>query len=79
MHLNRILNNTLGWVMAEMDGAKAQKSSINVHELTEEIVDAMRVPAHRKGQEIFLQKLGEEIVIDLEVNEIKIILKKPVG
>jgi Signal transduction histidine kinase len=75
VHLNRILNNTLGWVMAEMDGTKAQKSPINVHELTEEIVDAMRVPAHRKGQQIVLQKLGENMVCDLEVNEVKIILK----
>lgn len=74
-HLNKVLNNTLGWVMSELEESNFDLKHTSLIELTKEIQEVMMVPAAQKGQEIIVSTVGEDLMIDLEVNEVNIILK----
>jgi two-component system, sensor histidine kinase and response regulator len=74
-HLNKILNNTLTWVMSELDEKEILKEQVSVFALTKEIAETMQVQAQRKEQEILVVFEGEDLVTDIESQEVKIILK----
>ena len=74
-HLNKILNNTLNWVMSELEGTKINLENVSVFDMTHEILATMQVQARRKKQQIQWETIGEDKVLPLEVHEIKIILK----
>lgn len=74
-HLSKVLNNTLNWVISEMEEGEVVLEKVSVFELTKEIGLTMEVQAQRKNQLIHYHFIGEDQQVDLEVNEIKIILK----
>ncbi|WPR76287.1 HAMP domain-containing sensor histidine kinase [Algoriphagus sp. NG3] len=74
-HLNKVLNNTLSWVMTELEDRPNEVHETSVEELTEEIKDMMMVQAMEKNQTIDVSVSGTDITLPLESNEIKIILK----
>ncbi len=74
-HLNKVLHNTLSWVMTEMDQRDLDLEIISPVHLTREMQDTMLVQASGKNQKIDLLIFGEEEMLPLETNEIKIILK----
>jgi two-component system sensor histidine kinase/response regulator len=74
-HLNKVLNNTLSWVMTELDDRTFELKKVDPKDLMKEIRDTMLIQAERKNQRISLKIDGETEEIDLEENEIKIILK----
>ncbi|WP_144604391.1 ATP-binding protein [Algoriphagus algorifonticola] len=74
-HLNKVLNNTLSWVMTELDDRNFDLKKVDPKDLMEEIRDTMLIQAQRKNQRISLKIDGETEEFDLEENEIKIILK----
>lgn len=74
-HLNKVLNNTLSWVMTELDDRTFELKKVDPKDLMKEIRDTMVIQAQRKNQRISLKIDGETEEIDLEENEIKIILK----
>ncbi|GMQ25026.1 hypothetical protein Aoki45_17080 [Algoriphagus sp. oki45] len=74
-HLNKVLNNTLNWVLTEMEDGKISLEKVSVFELTKDIGATMEIQASRKKQQIVYHFFGEDQVLELEVNEIKIILK----
>lgn len=74
-HLNKVLNNTLSWVMTELDDRTFELKKLDPKDLMKEIRDTMLIQAERKNQRISLKIDGETEEIDLEENEIKIILK----
>lgn len=74
-HLNKVLNNTLSWVMTELEDTPIQLHQISLKELTQEMCDMMLVQAMEKNQTIEVSIEGEDRDISLEINEIKIILK----
>lgn len=74
-HLNKVLNNTLSWVMTELEDRPVQLHQISLTELTLEMKEMMLVQATEKNQEIEVCIEGEDQNISLEINEIKIILK----
>lgn len=74
-HLNKVLNNTLSWVMTELEDTPIQLYEISLIELTQEMKDMMEMQAQEKNQTITYSIEGEDRKISLEINEIKIILK----
>jgi len=74
-HLNKVLNNTLSWVMTELEDTPIQLQQISLTELTQEIKEMMLVQAVEKNQSIEVSIEGDDRNISLEINEIKIILK----
>jgi signal transduction histidine kinase len=74
-HLNKVLNNTLSWVMTELEDTPIKLYQISLTELTEEMKDMMLVQAIEKNQTIEVSIEGEDLDISLEINEIRIILK----
>jgi signal transduction histidine kinase len=74
-HLNKVLNNTLSWVMTELEDTPIQLHKISLSELTQEMKDMMAMQAQAKNQLIDFSIEGEDRNISLEINEIKIILK----
>ncbi|WP_339863759.1 HAMP domain-containing sensor histidine kinase [uncultured Algoriphagus sp.] len=74
-HLNKVLNNTLGWVMTELEDKPIELHRISLLELTQEMREMMLVQAQEKNQLIEVSIEGEDQYISLEINEIKIILK----
>ncbi|WP_026955691.1 sensor histidine kinase [Algoriphagus vanfongensis] len=74
-HLNNVLNNTLHWVMNELDHGKVDFQLIDPVEINEEMVRTMQVQAGQKGQQIISRFNERGTKVDLEVNEVKIILK----
>ncbi|MCE7053070.1 HAMP domain-containing histidine kinase [Algoriphagus sp. AGSA1] len=74
-HLNKVLNNTLSWVMTELGDSPNEVHETSVEELTMEIQDMMMVQAMEKNQKIEVSLSGKDITIPLESNEVKIILK----
>ena len=74
-HLNKVLNNTLNWVLTEMEEGQVSLEKVSVFELTREIGATMEIQAIRKKQQIVYHFFGEDQVLELEINEIKIILK----
>ena len=74
-HLHKILNNTLNWVLAELEDRDTESEFIRLKDLTREIMETMKIQAERKNQVILLDLEGEDMSMEVEVNEIKIILK----
>jgi len=74
-HLNKVLNNTLSWVMTELEDTPIQLHQISLRELTLEMKEMMLVQAIEKNQTIEVSIEGDDRDISLEINEIKIILK----
>ena len=74
-HLNKVLNNTLEWVLAELEDRDSEISEVKPSELLEEMKKTMQAQADRKRQEILTEVSGEDHAIAIELNEVKIILK----
>jgi two-component system, sensor histidine kinase and response regulator len=74
-HLNKVLSNTLSWVMTEMDMTDFEMEKIQLGELNEEMKETMEGQAFRKNQTIETSLFGADQIMELETNEIKIILK----
>lgn len=74
-NLNKVLNNTLSWVMTELEDTPIQLHQISLIDLTMEMKDVMHIQAQEKNQSIEFSIEGEDRNISLEINEIKIILK----
>jgi two-component system, sensor histidine kinase and response regulator len=74
-HLNNILNNTLTWVMSELDEKEILKEKVGVLALTKELAETMQVQSKRKEQEIQVIFEGKDLEVDIESKEVKIILK----
>ncbi len=74
-HLNKVLTNTLSWVMTELEDTPIQLHQISLSRLTEEMKDMMLIQATQKNQVIDVAIDGEDRDISIEINEIKIILK----
>jgi signal transduction histidine kinase len=74
-HLNKVLNNTLSWVMTELEDKPVQLHKISLLALNQEMKEMMQMQALEKNQRIDVSLKGEDQDISLEINEIKIILK----
>ena len=74
-HLNNVLNNTLSWVLTELDQGVIAKEEMDFAKLNEEMVQTMQVQANQKGQVIVAKENGEVKEALIEANEVKIILK----
>jgi two-component system sensor histidine kinase/response regulator len=74
-HLNKVLNNTLSWVMTELEDMPIQLHQTSLFELTQEMKEMMLVQALEKNQKIEVLIEGEDRNISIEINEIKIIIK----
>lgn len=74
-HLSHVLNNTLSWVMTEMGDMVIEPVEVNVSEFTSEFQEIMEVQASRKQQKIQKIVEPENLIIRLEKNEVKIILR----
>lgn len=74
-HLNNVLNNTLSWVLTELDQGVIAKEEVDLAKLNEEMVETMQVQANQKGQVIVARSNGAVENPLLEANEVKIILK----
>ncbi len=74
-HLEKVLNNTLSYVMAEMGTEPKQIEAVALASFTEEIKDIMQVQANQKRQEIDFKLKGQDLSVPLEINEVSIILK----
>lgn len=74
-HLNNVLNNTLSWVLTELDQGVIAKEDVDFAKLNEEMVQTMQVQANQKGQVIVAKENGEVKEALIEANEVKIILK----
>lgn len=73
-HLNQVLNNTLSWVMSELNDEKVLEQ-ISLVKLAEEIKSMMMVQAMAKKQLLELSIVGQDRLIELPSNEVRIILK----
>jgi signal transduction histidine kinase len=74
-HLNHVLNNTLNWVMSELNGEEKVLEEISLVHLVEEIQSMMLVQSMAKNQSLELSVFGEDRQIHLPSNEVRIILK----
>lgn len=74
-HLNNVLNNTLHWVMNELDDGELDYQLIDPVEINADMVRTMQVQASQKGQHIISRYNERGAKINIEVNEVKIILK----
>lgn len=74
-HLNKVLNNTLEWVLAELEDRDSETTEVKPSELLEEMRKIMQVQASRKRQKIQTIREGDDIPLVIEQNEVKIILK----
>lgn len=74
-HLNKVLNNTLSYVLSEIHSEVQHVEVRSVVDFSTELRDVMQVQASQKKQEIDLTVHGKDMEIQLEVNEISIILK----
>jgi signal transduction histidine kinase len=74
-HLTNVLNNTLSWVLTELDQGVIVQEEVDLAKLNEEMVQTMQVQANQKGQVIVATEKGEVKTAQLEANEVKIILK----
>ncbi|MEB2781408.1 HAMP domain-containing sensor histidine kinase [Algoriphagus sp. C2-6-M1] len=74
-HLNKVLNNTLSWVMTELEDTPIQLHQISLSALTHEMKEMMQLQATEKNQLIEVSIEGGDHDISIAINEIKIILK----
>lgn len=75
IHLSNVLNNTLNWVMIELGEKDEKKETTHIQGLTKEIFDTMEVTASAKNLNLTYQQQGENLILDLDPNPVKIILK----
>ncbi len=74
-HLSKVLDNTLEWVITEMEGTDSDLATVNPARLTEEMAEVMQFQATQKSQSLEVQIDGISSEIDLSFKEIRIILK----
>lgn len=74
-HLNKVLNNTLSYVLTEIQSESQNKEERRVVEFSSEIREVMQVQAKQKDQNIDFVVKGKDKEVVLEINEISIILK----
>lgn len=75
IHLSQVLDNTLDWVLAEMDDRPAEQVKVTLSQFSEEMCEIMRVQAGKKQQTIHLSLMGPDREESLAVNETRIVLK----
>lgn len=75
IHLSNVLNNTLNWVMMELGEREEKKETIHIQGLTQEIFDTMEVAASSKKLLLNYRQHGENLIVDIDPNPVKIILK----
>jgi signal transduction histidine kinase len=75
VHLSHVLSNTLSWVMTEMGDNAVEPTQVNIFKFTSETQELMSVQAGRKHQRV--EKLIEvdDLVLPIEKDEVKIILR----
>jgi len=74
-HLSGMLNNTLNWVLAELEDKELEMESLSLYQLTDEMLEGMMIQAVSKKQTIESEKTGEDQILEIEASEIRIILK----
>jgi signal transduction histidine kinase len=74
-HLSGMLNNTLNWVLAELEDKEPEMESVSLYQLTNEMKDGMTIQAVAKKQTIESDIIGEDQILEIEGSEIRIILK----
>lgn len=73
--LSQVLDNTLGWVLTEMEGYESEFRMVNPRILAGEMQEIMKVQADKKQQKINLHVNLKSQSSKMAVKEIKIILK----
>lgn len=73
--LSNVLDNTLTWVMAELEPTSNEKHLVDLRGLGELMCNTMSAQAEQKNQKLFFEFLGENKQVLLETKEVKIILK----
>ncbi|MFV8227009.1 sensor histidine kinase, partial [Christiangramia aquimixticola] len=61
-HLSKVLDNTLEWVITEMEGSDSEVLAVNPLVLSEEMVEVMRFQAAQKSQDLVLEFEGNPLV-----------------
>ncbi|WP_075350439.1 sensor histidine kinase [Algoriphagus marinus] len=74
-HLSGVLNNTLNWVLAELEDKELETEKVSLYKFTDEMKEGMLSQAVVKNQTIEFKKSGNDLNIELEASEIQIILK----
>jgi signal transduction histidine kinase len=74
-HLSAVLNNTLNWVLAELEDKELETEKVSIYKFTDEMKNGMLSQAAIKNQTIDFKKIGNDLNIELETSEIQIILK----
>lgn len=74
-HLDKVLKNTLSWVMMELHDEEKEMHLISMKDLVEEMRDMMMVQALVKHQVIDISIQGVDREKSIPSNEVKIILK----
>ncbi len=74
-HLSGMLNNTLNWVLAELENKELEMEKISLYHLTNEMKGGMLVQSTSKNQTITCRIIGEDQILEIEAAEIRIILK----
>jgi signal transduction histidine kinase len=74
-HLSGMLNNTLNWILAELEDKELEMVSVSLHQLTHEMNEGMLAQAALKKQTIASGIIGTDQILEIEVSEIRIILK----
>jgi signal transduction histidine kinase len=74
-HLSGMLNNTLNWVLAELEDKELEMVSVSLYQLTNEMNEGMLSQAALKKQTIASGIIGTDQILEIEASEIRIILK----
>lgn len=74
-HLSGMLNNTLSWVLAELEDRELEKQKVSLYQFTDEMRKVMLAQSASKNQRILYEAIGPDQVIEIETTEIRIILK----
>lgn len=75
IQLGNVLDNTLNWVLTELEERPESKEVIHLERMTREIVETMEIGAVSKNIRISFMSLGNPFFTEIEANPIKIILK----
>jgi K+-sensing histidine kinase KdpD len=70
-----MLNNTLNWVLAELEDKELEMVSVSLYQLTNEMNEGMLAQAALKKQTIASGIIGTDQILEIEASEIRIILK----
>lgn len=74
-HLSGMLNNTLNWVLAELQDKDLETQEVSLHRFTNEMKEGMMGQALVKKQTITSSEIGKDQTLEIEASEIRIILK----